>query len=88
MSEISGGKKTFARIEYSVPLSADYTNGTGWTSWAGNRNIHDLLFHMEEEAKKYGIATNFDDWFHVTAFEDDRLVFWFEVPDSQEWVND
>lgn len=84
MSNISGGRRQYARIEYEVPLRGSQPSSTP----DGARDIYSLLRHMEGAAAKYGIDTNYDDWFHVDAYEDDRLVFWFELSDETKWIND
>lgn len=88
MSDISGGQRRYERVEYSVPLSMGRgLPGSSGHAHAGPEVIHGLINRMEVAAAEHGVSTNYDDWFHVDVFEDDRLVFWFDLPDKTAWVN-
>ena len=87
MSDISGGQRRYERVEYSVPLRTNHVSGSSGHQWAGARSVGDLLNHMNAAAREHGIDTSFDDWFHIDAYEDDRLCFWFDLPDKTAWVN-
>lgn len=86
MSDISGGRRNYGRIEYEVPLRCNTVTGSSGHQWAGARAVDDLLRRMRQAATEHGIDTNHDDWFHIDAYEDDRLVFWFDIPDSAKWT--
>lgn len=88
MSNVSGGRRVYERIEYSVPLrGSQYPDGHPMLPQATARDIYGLLGRMENAAKAHGIDTNCDDWFHVSALEDDKLVFWFDLPKNTRWDN-
>lgn len=75
-------------MEYEIPLRINQATGSSGHQWAGARAISDLLRRMEQAAQQYGIDTHYDDWFHIDAYEDDRLVFWFDIPESARWLNE
>jgi hypothetical protein len=84
MSNISGGRRRYERVEFEVPLQGCQPSSTP----SGARDIYGLIARIEDAAKERGVNTNYDDWFHVDAYEDDRLVFWFELPNATKWVNE
>jgi hypothetical protein len=97
VSDVSGGKRLYPRVEYSIPLY-DRTNppGTPLASQQTADQIYRLIALMEEAAQEHEVDTNDGDWFHVCLQPADppmdqcaehQLTFWFDIPNQAKWDN-
>lgn len=78
MSEVSGGRRIYERVQYSVPLNGGEGDAI--------RNLYDVLRNLERDAEELGINTGYDDWACYTN-DEHGLTVWFEVPGSARWNN-